>query len=69
MRLRGERVDDGAGQDEIEFRGLQHPVIARSEQSEAFERVAHHDDEQQGDRLDECVHVFPPCDVAMPDGR
>ena len=60
MRLRGERVDDGAGENEIEFGGLQDPIIAGAEQPEPFEHVSHCDDQQQGDRLNKCLHAVPP---------
>ena len=60
VRVRGEGVDDRARQDQVELGLLDYPVVAVAEQSEAFEQVAGGDDEQQGDRLDECGHGNAP---------
>ena len=51
MRIRGERVDDGTGQHEIEEHHLNDAVIALAEQPAAFEQVAGDDDSLEGDRL------------------
>ena len=51
MRVRGERVDDGAGQNQVEQGDLHDAVVAVFEFAGAFEQVAGEDDGQQRDWL------------------
>ena len=58
MRIGGERVYDGTGQHDVEFRGLQHAIILLPEQAEPLEQIAGEDDQQQANRRKNGGHTL-----------
>ncbi len=59
MRIRGERIDDGAGKRQIEQRDLHHAIVAVLEFSNPFEQIARQNYQQQRNRLNQCGHIGP----------
>ena len=58
MRIGGERVYDGTGQHDVEFRGLQHAIILLPEQAEPLEQIAGENDQQQTNRRKNGGHTL-----------
>ena len=72
VRIGGEGVDDGPGQDQVEHHGLQHPVVQRTKEPKTLEQVAHQDDAQESGRFQQYSHALAPsvdAGTMIPDGR